>query len=149
MEDQVAQLGDDLLLGLAIERGDVRQVHHAPLVEGHEQSFLGAADVGDGRGLADHVLGHDGGFGRLSRHLVVIFQGHDQHGVRVFAELDQVGHPANDVAVGRLAERGLVDRAVGDDETVVGPVEFPACVVAVGFGPAFVLRLQNPAGAVA
>ena len=65
VEDQVAQFGDDLLLGLAVEGGDVRQVHRAALVEGYEQSFLGAADLGDGRGLAHHVLGHDGGFGRL------------------------------------------------------------------------------------
>ena len=56
-------------------------------------------------------------------HLVVILQRHDQHGVRVFAELDEVGHAADDVAVGGFAEGGLVDRAVGGDEAVVGPVE--------------------------
>ena len=71
------------------------------------------ATVRDGRVLADHVLRHDGGFGGLAGHLVVVLQGHDQHGVRVFLELDQVGHPADDAAVGGLAEGGLVDRAVG------------------------------------
>ena len=74
---------------------------------------------------------------------------HDQHGVGVFAEFHQVGHPADDVAVGGLAEGGLVDRAVGDDEAVIGPVEFAAGVVAVRLGPALVLRLQDAAGAVA
>ena len=103
----------------------------------------------DGRGFADHVLVHDGGFGRLAGHLVVIFQRHDQHGVRVFAEFDQVGHAADDAAVFGLAEGGLVDRAVGGDEAVIGPVEFAAGLVAVRFGPAFVLRLQDAAGMVA
>ena len=81
--------------------------------------------------------------------LVVVLQGHDQHGVRVFAELDEVGHPADDAAVGGLAEGGLVDRAVGAGEAVIGPVEFPACLVAVALGPALVLRLQDAAGEVA
>ena len=45
-EDQVAQFGDDLLLGLAVEGGDVRQVHRAALVEGYEQPFLGARAPG-------------------------------------------------------------------------------------------------------
>ena len=99
--------------------------------------------------LADHVLGHDGGLGRLAGHLVVVLQRHDQHGVRVFPELHQVGHAADDAAVGGLAEGGLVDRAVGGDEPVVGPVQFAACLVAVRLGPAFVLRLQHAAGAVA
>ena len=103
----------------------------------------------DGRVLAHHVLLHDGGFGRLAGHLVVILQRHDQHGVRVFPELHQVGHAADDGAVGGLAEGGLVDRAVGGGEAVVGPVEFPAGLDAVRLGPAFVLRLQDAAGAVA
>ena len=42
-EDQVAQFGDDLLFGLAVEGGDERQVDRAALVEGDQQSFLGAA----------------------------------------------------------------------------------------------------------
>ena len=117
--------------GLAVERGDERQIDRAALVEGDEQPFLGASDLRDGRRLADHVLGHDGGFGRLAGHLVVVLQRHDQHGVRVFAELHEVGHAADDAAVGGLAEGGLVDRAVGADEPVVGPVQFPACLVAV------------------
>ena len=148
VEDQIAQFGDDLLLGLAVERGDERQVHRAALVQRDQQSFLGAADVRDGRGLADHVLEHDGGFGRLARHLVVILQGHDQHGVRVFPEFHEVGHAADDAAVGGFAEGRLVDRAIGGDELVIGPVQFPAGVVAVRLGPAFVLGLQDAAGAV-
>ena len=44
MEDQVAQFGDDLFLGLAVERGDERQIDRAALVEGDEQPFLGTAD---------------------------------------------------------------------------------------------------------
>ncbi len=127
----------------------IRQVHRAALVERHEQSFLGAADVRDGRRLADHVLGHDRGLGRLARHLVVILQRHDQHGVRVFLEFHEIGHAADDAAVGGFAERRLVDRAVSVDEPVIGPVEFAACLVAVRVGPAFVLRLQDAAGAVA
>ncbi len=47
------------------------------------------------------------------------------------------------------AEGGLVDGPVGADETLVGPVEFAAGVVAVRLGPALVLRLQDAAGAVA
>ena len=49
VEDQVAQLGDDLLLRLAVERGDERQIDRALLVEGDEQPFLGAGDRRDGR----------------------------------------------------------------------------------------------------
>ena len=103
---------------------DERQIDRAALVEGDEQPFLGAPDLRDGRRLADHVLGHDGGLGRLAGHLVVILQRHDQHGVRVFPEFDEVGHAADDAAVGGFAEGGLVDRAVGADEAVIGPVEF-------------------------
>src|SRR5262249_11926130 len=40
----------------------------------------------------------------------------------------------------------FVDRAVVPVEAVVGPIEFPACLVAVRLRPAFVLRLQNTAG---
>jgi hypothetical protein len=76
----------------------------APLVEGNEQPFLGALDVRDGRGLADHVLVHDGSFGGLAGDLVVVLQGHDQHRVRVLPEFHQVGHAADDAAVGGLAE---------------------------------------------
>ena len=113
MEDQVAQFGNDLCFRLAVEGGDERQVHRALLVEGDEQPFLGAADMGDGRGFADHVLLHDGGFGRLAGRLVIILQGHDQHGIRVFPEFHEVGHAADDVAVGGFAEGRLVDRAIG------------------------------------
>ena len=73
-------------------------------------------------------FGHDGGLGRLARHFVVILQRHDQHGVRVFPELHEVGHAADDAAVGGFAERRLVDRAVGRDELVIGPVQIAARV---------------------
>ena len=147
-KDQVAQLGDNLCFRLAVEGSDERQVHGAALVEGNQQSFLGAADVRDGRGFADHVLLHDGGLGRLSRHLVIVFEGHDQHGVRVFPEFHKIGHAADDAAVGGFAERRLVDRAIGRDELVIGPIQIAARVAAVLLGPAFVLGLQHAAGAV-
>ena len=104
------------------------------LVEGYEQSFLGTADLGDRRSLAHHVLGHDGGFGGLSRHLVVILKGHDQHGIGVFAEFHEVGHPADDAAVGGFAEGRLVDRAIRHAEHVVGPAQFPAGALRLASG---------------
>ena len=52
--------------GLAVERGDERQIDRAALVEGDQQPFLGAVrPCVIGRRLADHVLGHDGGLGAL------------------------------------------------------------------------------------
>ena len=101
MEDEVAEFGNDLLLGLAVECGDERQIDRPSLVEGDEQSFLGAPDRRDGRVLADHVLRHDGGLGGLARRLVVVLQRHDEHRVRVLAELHEVGHAADDAAVAR------------------------------------------------
>ena len=93
------------LLGLAVERGDERQIDRSRAVERDQQPFLGAGDGGDVRRAADHVLLHDGGLGRLAGDLVVIFQRHDQHGVRVFAEFHQVGHAADHRAVAGLARR--------------------------------------------
>ena len=119
------------------------------LVEGDEQPFLGAGNLRDGRGLADHVFLQDGGLVGLAGGLVVVFQRHDQHGVGVFAELHQVGHPADHPAVGGLAEGRLVDRAVGADESVVRPVEVAASLLAMGLGPAVVLREQHAPGVVA
>ena len=147
--DEVAELRDDPLLGLAVERGDVGQVDGAAVVERDEQPLLGAVHRGDGRRAADHVLLHDGRLRRLAGHLVVVFERHDQHGVRVLAEFHEVGHAADDRAVAGLAEGGLVDRAVGGDEEVVGAVQVPAGVVAVLLGPALVLRLEDAAGVVA
>ncbi len=63
---------------------------------------------------------------------------HDQHGVRVFAELDKVGHTADDAVVGYPAESGLVDRSIATPEPVIGPVEFAACLFSVRRGPAFI-----------
>ena len=83
-----------------------------------------------------------GGDFSISRHLVVFLQRHNQHGVRFFAELDQVGHAADHAAIGGLAEGGLVDRAVGAHEPVIRMIEFAACVFAVGLWPAFVTPLS-------
>ena len=47
-----------------------------------------------------HIFVHDGGLGSLARDVVVFFERHDQHRVRVFAKLDDVGHAADDGAVG-------------------------------------------------
>jgi hypothetical protein len=47
------------------------------------------------------------------------------------------------------AEGGLVDRAVEAVETLVGPVELSACLLAVRLGPALVLRFPHAAGEVA
>ena len=82
----------------------IGQVDAAGAVERHQQPFLGGGDGGDRRALADHVPQQDRGLGRLAGHLVVIFQGHDQHGVRVFAEFHEVGHAADDGAVGAFRE---------------------------------------------
>ncbi len=79
----------------------------------------------DGRRLSHHVLGHDGGFGRLPRNFVVILQGHDQHRVRVFPEFHEIGHSADHAAVGRFPERRLVDRAVGNVKLVIRTAQFP------------------------
>ena len=51
-------------------------------------------------------------------------------------------------AVCGLAEGRLVDGPKCWNEEVVNPVEFAAGLVAVRFGPAFVLRLQDEAGGV-
>jgi len=101
------------------------------------------------RVLAHHVLQHDGGFGGLAGHLVVFLQRHDEHGVRVFLEFDDIGHSPYHVAVGGFREGGLVDRAVSSGEAVIGPVEFAAALVAVFLRPAIVLRLKDAAGQVA
>ena len=115
------------------------------LVEGNKQSFLGTGNRGDGRLLADHVLLHDGGFLGLAGDLVIFFQRHDEHGVGVLAEFDEVGHAADDAAVSGLAEGSLVDGTVKADEAVVGRVELTAGFAAVFLGPAVILRLQHPA----
>ena len=65
-----------------------------------------------GGALAHHVLLHDGGLRRLAGRLVVVLKGHDEHRVRVLAELDEVRHPANDGPVCGLTEGRLVDGAV-------------------------------------
>ena len=147
--DQVAQLGDDPVFRLAVERGDVGQVDGPAMIERDEQPLLGVLDRGDGRWPADDVVVHDGGLGRRAGDLVVFLQCHDEHGVRVLAELDQVGHAADRVAVAGLAEGGLVDGPVGGGEAVVGPVQVAAGPVPVLLGPVLVLGLEDAAGEVA
>ena len=149
VEDQVAEFGDDRALR-ACRRARRYRAGPRCLVWLRETSSPSSAlrTCVIGGVLPTTSLLHDGGFGRLARDLVVILQGHDQHGVRVFPELHEVGHAADDAAVGGLAEGRLVDRAVGTPELVIGPVEFAACFVAVRLGPAFVLGLQDAAGAV-
>ena len=55
MKNQVAQFANDLRFWLAVECGDVRQVHCPTLVQGDEQSFFGVFHLGDGRRLADDI----------------------------------------------------------------------------------------------
>ena len=95
VEDQRAQFGDHRVLGLAVEAGDERQIDRTLLVKRDEQPFLGAGDGGDGWGPAHHVFEQDRGFLRLARDLVVLFERHDQHGVRILAELHHVRHAAD------------------------------------------------------
>ena len=147
-ENQVAQFGFDLFFGLAIEFGDVVEIDAAMLVERDEQPLLGALHPCDRRGLANHVPRHDGSFCGLAGHFVIVLKRHDKHGIRVFLKLHDVGHPADDAAIGGFAERGLVDRAVGAGKAVVGSVQFAAGIGAMFVGPAFVLRLQDAAGVV-
>ena len=101
--DQVAQFGDDFAFGFAVELTDERQIDLASLVKRDQESFLGGFHFRHRRDFADHVPLHDGGLGRFAGDLVVILQRHDEHGVRVFPEFDQIGHAANDRAIGFVA----------------------------------------------
>ena len=144
--DQIAQLGGDLRLRLAVELGDIGQVNRAAMIERNQQPLLGARHVSNRRLGADHVLPHDRGFFGFSGRLVIFLQRHDQHGVGVFAELDQVGHPADGAAVLGGGEGRLVDRPVLADEAVVKAVQLTTLGLAGGFRPSLVLRLEDAAG---
>ena len=139
VKDQIAQLGNHLLFGLAIQLGNERHINLAALIQRYKQSFIGTTDVRDRRSPANYVPEHDGGFGRLARAFVVILQGHDQHGVRVFPEFHEVGHSADSAAVGGFSEGRLIDRAVGKVKQVISAVQFPARLIAVRLRPALVL----------
>ena len=97
----------------------------------------------------DHVVVHDGGLLGQARALVVVLQGHDQHGVRIVAERHEVRHAADGGAVRGGGEGGLVDRAIGRDEAVIDAVERLAGLLPLRLGPALVLGLQDTAGVVA
>ena len=79
----------------------IGQIDDAALVEGDQQPFLGALDGRARRVAPDHVLVHDGGLLGQARALVIVLQGHDQHGVRIVAELHEVGHAPDRGAVRR------------------------------------------------
>ena len=57
MEDEIAQLADDVLLWHAVERRDERQIDVTPLIERDKQSLLGIPDRLDRRVFADDILG--------------------------------------------------------------------------------------------
>ena len=147
--DQLAEFFDDRCFRLAVKLRDEGQVNAAFAVEGHQQPFLGAGDFGDRLVLAHHVARHDGGFFGGVGFLVVFLQGQYQNGVGIVAEYDDVGHAADDAAILGFRDGGLVDRAVGEHEAVVGAVKFAACFDAGFFRPALVLALQHAAGFVA
>ena len=111
--DEVAQLGDDLADWGLVERGDEGQVHHAALVEGDQQPFLGALHGRPWRVAPDHVVVQDGRLLGQARALVIVLQGHDQHGVRIVAERHEVGHAPDRGAVRGGREGRLVDGAIG------------------------------------
>ena len=102
-----------------------------------------------GGAAPDHVVVHDGRFLGQARALVVVLQGHDQHGVRIVAERHEVRHAPDGGAVRGGGEGRLVDRAVRRDEAVIDAIERPAGLLPLRLGPALVLGLQDTAGVVA
>ena len=92
---------------------------------------------------------HDVGLLRRAGGLVILFQGHHQHGVGIVPELHQVRHTAHGGAVVLGREGGFVDRAVLEDETVIGAIQGLPGLAALLLGPALVLRLQDAAGLIA
>ena len=150
VEDQVAQLGDDLLLGLAVERGDEGQIDRARAGRGRRAAlprrwrpcvtggFLPTTSFCMMAALAALPVTSS----YSSSDMTSMASGSSRNFTRL-------GMRRMTRAVGGFAEGGLVDRAVGGGEAVIGPVQFAAGVVAVRLGPAFVLRLQDAAGAVA
>ena len=96
-----------------------------------------------------HVVVHDGRFLGPARALVIVLQGHDQHGVRIIAEGHQVGHAPDGGAVRGGGEGGRVDRAEGRHEAIIDAIEGLARGLPLRLRPAFVLGLQHPTGVVA
>ena len=129
-EHELAQLGQDRVAVLAIQGGDVVEIDPAALIERNQQSFLGRRNRRDRGGRPDHILHHDRRFRGLPRCFVIFLKGHDQEGVGVFPEPDQVRH-APDLVPLRVQGKGRpVDRPVERHEGVIGPVQPPAGVPA-------------------
>jgi len=64
--NQVASSASICSSGSAIEFGDEIEIDATMLVERYKQPFLGLVTFVTGGVLADHVFGHNGGFGRLA-----------------------------------------------------------------------------------
>ena len=145
--DQVAQLGDDRLLGLAVERGDVAADRPSPrAVERDQQAFLGGGDVRDGGLLPTTSRSRIGALAALpvtssysSSAMTSMASGSSRN-------LTRFGMRRMTVPSVVSRERGLVDRAVGGDEAVVGAIQFAAGVLAVAVRPAFVLATAGRGG---
>ena len=97
----------------------------------------------------DHVVVQDGGFLGQARALVIVLQGHDQHGVRIVAERHEVRHAPDRGAVRGGRQGRLVDGAIRLDEAVIDAVECPAGLLPLRLRPALVLGLEDTAGVVA
>jgi hypothetical protein len=83
------------------------------------------------------------------RLLVVLLEGHNEHGVGVVAELHEVRHPPGDGAVLPGGDGGFVDGAIPGHERVIGAVQLPTSLVPLPRWPIFVLGQQNASGLVA
>jgi len=96
-----------------------------------------------------YVVVHDGRLLGQARALVVVLQGHDQHGVRIVAERHEVRHAPDGRAVRGGGQGRLVNRAVGRHEAVIDAIECPAGLLPLRLGPALVLGAQHAAGVIA
>src|SRR5262249_55890870 len=88
-------------------------------------------------------------FLRQARALVILFQGHDQHGVRIIAERHEVRHASDGGAVRGRRQRRLVDGAIRLEEAVIDAVQGPAGLLALRLWPALVLGVEDTTGVVA
>ena len=148
-EDQLAQLGQNSIPVLAVQRRDIAEIDPPALIERDQQAFLRRRNRRDGRSRPDHVLQQDSRFRGLPRRLVIFLEGHDQKGVRILAKPDQVRHAPDLVSLRVHREGRLVDRAIERDEGVIGPVQPPAGIPALILGPSLILGPQDLAGAIA
>jgi hypothetical protein len=132
-----------------IQHGNEGQVHHAALVQGDQESLLGALDGGPWRVASDHIVVQDSRLLGQARALVIVLQGHDQHGIRIVAEHHEVRHTPDRGAVRRGREGRFVDGAVGRHKAIVDAVKGPAGLLALHRRPTFVLGLEDAVGLVA